>query len=130
MENSVWLKSAVVNHNLIYESQTKGIDINDAAPVAGEQVSYLIIQKASAPIAIEAQGDPGLLPYSLMANLKGNGVFWANPFDSMANNIFRQTGYVNPEQGILAGVNPARHAMTDLKVGNGSPGHEMQSTLN
>jgi hypothetical protein len=36
LDDSVWIKSAVVNHNLIYDSQTKGVDINDAAPVAGE----------------------------------------------------------------------------------------------
>lgn len=128
MDDEIWLKSAVVNHNLIYESQTKGIDINDAAPVAGEQISYLIIQRAAAPIDGEAANE-GLLPYSMMANIRGNGVFWADPYDSMANNIFRQTGYVDPEPGVLSGVNPARHANTDLILSGGNPASQIANTL-
>lgn len=36
LSDSVWLKSAVVNHNLIYDSQTLTSDITKANPLAGE----------------------------------------------------------------------------------------------
>jgi len=65
----------------------------------------------------------------MMANIKGNGVFWADPYDSMANNIFRQTGYVDPQPGMLAGVNPARHANTELKLSGSDPVQQAENTL-
>lgn len=65
----------------------------------------------------------------MMLNVRGNGVFWGDPFDSFANNLFRTTGYVNPEPGLLAGVNPARHANTSFQRSGGSMLAMMKHTL-
>lgn len=43
--------------------------------------------------------------FSLMFNIKGNGVFWGNPEDSIANNLFKTNRQAkSPMPGVLASV--------------------------
>ena len=40
-----------------------------------------------------------------MFNIKGNGVFWGNPEDSIANNLFKTNRQAkSPMPGVLASV--------------------------
>lgn len=43
----------------------------------------------------------------MIANVRGNGAFWPDPFDSLANNLFSDTQSANgsPLPGGLAGLN-------------------------
>lgn len=47
------------------------------------------------------------MDYTFIANIRGNGAFWPDPFDSLANNLFSDTQHGNPSAlpGGLAGVN-------------------------
>lgn len=99
------LRSAVVNNDLIFDSQTLGVGNTPSLgdqQFASEVINYVILQTASESITT---GNPA--EYSMIARLRGNACFWANPFDSMANNLFTDTrsGF-NPEPSMSTGLQP------------------------
>jgi hypothetical protein len=113
------LRSAVVNNDLIFDSQSLG---NGTAPTLGDQqfasevINYVILQTASESITT---GEPA--DYSMIARLRGNACFWANPFDSMANNLFTntQSGF-NPEPSMTTGLQPETLNQEPKPAGKGN----------
>lgn len=80
------MRSSVVNNNILYESQNPlGSTAGDVA-FASEVINYVIIQTAGENITT---GLP--MEYTMIANIRGNGAFWPDPFDSLANNLFSDT---------------------------------------
>jgi hypothetical protein len=76
------LQAGVNNHNIVFSEET---NINNMErDMDAETIEYLIIQKGAASIT-----DNSLKPYSLMGEVTGNAVFWPNPFDAIANNLYR-----------------------------------------
>jgi len=94
------MRTGVVNHNIVYESQQfQGDGLRDNEFV-GELISYVILQDVAKNITT---GDNS--SFSLQFNIKGNGVFWGKPQDSIANNLFRTSkNKKSPLPGMLAGV--------------------------
>lgn len=96
-----------MNNNILYESQNPlGSTAGDVS-FASEVMNYVIIQTGAENIMT---GEPS--EYTFIANIRGNGAFWPDPFDSLANNLFADTQHgkshasLNPLPGGLAGVQP------------------------
>lgn len=117
MKAQFHLRSGIVNHDLVYESQAKhgnripddvhsvGIDRQTNRSImsscfAGELVNYVVLQNVAQNITT---GDKAL--YELQVNIKGNSVFWGKAEDTIANNLFKsnRTSH-NPMPGLLAGI--------------------------
>lgn len=65
----------------------------------GELINYVILQD---PVQAIAGGDN---LFSLIFNIKGNGVFWGNPNDAIANNLFKTSKKTkSPLPKLLAGI--------------------------
>jgi hypothetical protein len=78
------MRTAVVNHDIVYASQdVKGgkLGTND---FVGELVNYVILYNVAENITDGAPSE-----YALQINIKGNGVFWAKPEDAIANNLYK-----------------------------------------
>jgi len=78
------VRTGVVNHDLVYASQeyaSKELRTND---FVGELVNYVILYNVAENITTGVHSQ-----YALQANIKGNGVFWAKPQDSIANNLYK-----------------------------------------
>lgn len=78
-------------------------------------MNYVIIQQGAGSITTG-----GSIPYSLIFNIRGNGAFWQNPFDSLANNLFTNnvTGIASASPGVLSGIDP--NSMNNMKQPAGS----------
>lgn len=65
-----------------------------------ELINYVILYNISENITT---GEPA--HYALQTNIKGNGVFWANPEDTIANNLYKKVvEKKSPMPGMLAGA--------------------------
>lgn len=117
MKAQFHLRSGIVNHDLVYESQARhgtripddvhstGIDRQTNRSImsscfAGELVNYVVLQNVAQNIT---SGQKAL--YELQVNIKGNSVFWGKAEDTIANNLFKsnRTSH-NPMPGLLAGI--------------------------
>jgi len=66
----------------------------------GELINYVILYNVAENIT---DGTPS--QYALQMNIKGNGVFWAKPQDSIANNLYKRVAEKKSAMpGMLAGV--------------------------
>lgn len=99
------LRSAVVNNNLVFESQGQQLLAEKATPFAGELIPYVILVRPFQPIA----GQAGNTVFSLQFGMRGNIVFWQDPQDSIANSLFR----AQTTTGILASPLPNALAAVD-----------------
>lgn len=100
MKPTIKLQSSVVNHNIVYESQN-GDNSNGLGDqhFVGELINYVILQRPAINITTGANS-----LFTIQANFKGNGVFWANPTDAIANNLFKNNlQSKSPMPGYLAG---------------------------
>lgn len=66
----------------------------------GELVNYVVLYNVAENITTGAPSQ-----FALQMNIKGNGVFWAKPEDSIANNLYKVVQEKkSPMPGMLAGV--------------------------
>lgn len=66
------LRAAIVNNNLVFESQGQQPIADKATSFAGELVPYVILVRPFQPIA----GQAGNTLFSLQFGMRGNTVFW------------------------------------------------------
>lgn len=104
MDAQFTLQTAVINNDLVYDSQNSRESANSSAMV-GELVNYVILQQP-----VQTITEDGDKKFGLQANFTGNGVFWGKPQDAFANNLFKRykgtAGKESPMPNVLQTINP------------------------
>jgi len=78
------MRSAVVNNDIVFSSQQATQDNLANNDFVSELVNYVVLQTPAKNIT-----DGSNAEFSLQTNIKGNGVFWGDPKDAIANNLFK-----------------------------------------
>jgi len=106
-----------VNNNILYDSQALGAGTVSDQQFASEIINYVILQTASESITT---GETAV--YSMICNIRGNGAFWQNPFDTLANNLFTNStsSSMDPTPGALKTVEPNHLNDHKAPAGKGS----------
>lgn len=113
MKSEFHLRSAVNNNDLVYASQQSINDNPEENDFVGELINYAILVAPARDITTGSS-----IKYTLQLNVKGNGVFWGNPKDAIANNLFRvDRSKASPLPVMLTGVQQNPDLITP-KVGS------------